>query len=132
MLDTDIASLVIRGTSPALDRRIRAVRPRDLCISAITRGELLHGVALKPESQRLALVVDQFLAVIPSRPWDDDAAACYGRTAASLQRLGQPIGTMDALIAAHALATQSVLITHNTQHFSRVPGLALEDWSAAR
>jgi tRNA(fMet)-specific endonuclease VapC len=132
MLDTDIASFVIRGTSATLDRRIRAARPRDLCISAITRGELLHGVALKPESHRLALVVDQFLAVIPSHPWDDAAAACYGRTAASLQRLGQPIGTMDALIAAHALATQSVLVTHNTQHFGRVPGLALEDWSTAR
>lgn len=132
MLDTDTASFVIRGLSPALDQRIRDTRPRDLCISTITRGELLHGVALQPESHRLAQVVDQFLTIIASRCWDDDAAACYGRIAASLQRLGQPIGTMDALVAAHAMATKSVLITHNTRHFSRIRGLALEDWCATR
>jgi tRNA(fMet)-specific endonuclease VapC len=132
MLDTDTVSFVIRGTSAQLDRRIRATRPRDLCISAITRGELLYGVALKPDSHRLAQVVDQFLCAIASRPWDDAAAACYGRTAATLQRLGQSIGAMDALIAAHALATQSVLVTHNTRHFGRIPGLRLEDWCATR
>lgn len=132
MLDTDTASFIIRGVSPALDQRICATRPPDLCVSAITRGELLRGVALKPDAHRLAQVVDQFLATIISLPWDDAAAAHYGRTAATLQRLGQPIGTMDALIAAHALATRSVLVTHNSRQFSRIPGLVLEDWSATR
>lgn len=131
MLDTDTASYLIRGTSSALDQRVRATRPRELCISAITRGELLRGVALKPDAPRLASLVDQFLTAISSLPWDDAAAAGYGRAAANLQRLGQPIGAMDALIAAHALALDAVLVTHNTRHFARIPGLKLEDWCSA-
>lgn len=132
MLDTDIASFVIRGASPALDRRLRAARVGNLCISVITRGELLLGVALKPESPNLARVVDQFLAAIPSLPWDDSAAAHFARSSAQLQRSGRPIGTMDTLIAAHALACNAVLVTHNTRHFSCVEGLRMEDWLGAK
>jgi tRNA(fMet)-specific endonuclease VapC len=131
MLDTDTASFVIRGSSAALDSRLRHTRPRDLCISAITRGELLRGVALRPDSRKLAQLVDQFLAIVASLPWDDAAAASYGRCSASLQRLGTPIGAMDALIAAHALSRKAVLVTHNTLHFSRIADLQVEDWYGA-
>jgi tRNA(fMet)-specific endonuclease VapC len=131
MLDTDIASHVIRGTSARLDQRIRAARPGSLCISVITRAELLLGVALKPGSQNLARVVEQFLSAITSLPWNDAAASGYAQSAAQLQQTGKPIGTMDALIAAHALAVNAVLVTHNTRHFSRIPGLRVEDWLGA-
>lgn len=131
MLDTDIASFAIRGASSALDQRLRAAPPGELCISVITRGELLLGVALKPGSRNLARVVDQFLAAIPSLPWDDAAAAHFARSSALLQKAGRPIGAMDTLIAAHALACNAVLVTHNTRHFSCVEGLQLEDWLGA-
>jgi tRNA(fMet)-specific endonuclease VapC len=131
MLDTDIVSHVIRGTSASLDHRLRAARPGSLCISVITRGELLLGVALKPASRTLAKVVDQFLSTIPSLPWDDAAASGFAQSAAQLQLAGKPIGTMDALIAAHALAVNAVLVTHNVRHFSRVSGLRVEDWLGA-
>ncbi len=128
MLDTDIASCAIRGASPALDQRLRAARSGELCISVITRGELLLGEALKPEAPNLARVVDQFLAAIPSLPWNDSAAAHFARSSVQLQRAGRPIGTLDTLIAAHALACNAVLVTHNTRHFSCVEGLRMEDW----
>jgi tRNA(fMet)-specific endonuclease VapC len=128
MLDTDIASHLIRGLSPQLDRHVRACRPGSLCISVVTRSELLLGVALKPESHTLARVVDEFLSAVSCQPWDDAAATHYARTAAHLQLAGQPIGTMDTLIAAHALALNAVLVTHNCRHFARVPGLKMEDW----
>lgn len=131
MLDTDSASHLIRSAAPALDRRIRAEKSRSLCISCVTRGELLRGVALQPDSPRLAQLVDEFLSAISSRPWDDAAAAKYGPTAANLQRLGRPVGTMDALIAAHALALDAVLVTHNLRHFGHIPGLRVEDWTSA-
>jgi tRNA(fMet)-specific endonuclease VapC len=132
MLDTDIASRLIRGVSPRLDRRVRATGPGSLCISVVTRSELLLGVALKPGSHALARVVDEFLSTVPSLPWDDAAASWYARTAAHLQLSGQPIGTMDTLIAAHALARDVVLVTHNTRHFARVPGLKVEDWHTGK
>jgi tRNA(fMet)-specific endonuclease VapC len=132
MLDTDIASHLIRGLSPRLDQQVRACRPGSLCISVVTRSELLLGVALKPESHTLARVVAEFLATIPSQPWDNAAATQYARAAAHLQLAGQPIGTMDTLIAAHALALNVVLVTHNVRHFERVPGLKLEDWHGGK
>jgi tRNA(fMet)-specific endonuclease VapC len=58
-----------------------------------------------------------------------DAADRYGEIAARLQQTGQPIGVMDTLIAAHALVTDLILVTHNTRHFERIPGLKLEDWT---
>ena len=129
MLDSGIASFIIRGVSPPLDQRFRRARPASLCISVITRGELLLGVALKPGSQNLARVVDEFLSVVSCMPWENTAASAYARCAADLQQAGQAIGTMDTLIAAHALALDAVLVTHNLRHFSKVPGLRVEDWS---
>jgi tRNA(fMet)-specific endonuclease VapC len=131
MLDTDTVSLVIRNQSSRLDQQMRAARAGTMCISVITRAELLMGVALKPESRNLAQTVGEFVSAIPSLPWDDAASSEYARIAAQLQVSGQPIGIMDTLIAAHALAVGAVLVTHNFRHFSRVPGLRLEDWLEA-
>lgn len=129
MLDTDIASYAIRARSPALDRRMRAARAGSLCISVITRGELLLGVALKPDASALARAVDEFINAVPSLAWDDSAASAYARVASQLQSVGHPIGTMDTLIAGHALAMKAILVTHNTRHFSRITGLHVEDWT---
>jgi tRNA(fMet)-specific endonuclease VapC len=128
MLDTDTASYAIRDRSARLDQRLLRARAGALCISSITRGELLLGAALKPESLNLARLVSGFVTAIPSLPWDDAASSEYARTAAYLKSSGQPIGLMDTMIAAHALAVGAVLVTHNTRHFMRVPGLRVDDW----
>lgn len=129
MLDTDIATYVIRGRNPALDERIAAVAPEELCISAVTRGELLYGVKLKDGADRLSRLVDQFLERVECMPWDAAAATHYASTAAALHRAGTPIGNMDTLIAGHALALVTVLVTNNERHFAQVRGLKIENWS---
>lgn len=129
MLDTDAASYLIRGHSRALDARVARTAPEELCISAVTRGELLYGVRVKPGAHRLEKLVDQFLMRVPSLAWDAAAATHFAGVAAAMHQSGTPIGTMDAMIAGHALATQLILVTNNLRHFDRVAGLVIENWS---
>lgn len=76
----------------------------------------------------MAHVVTAFLDAVSVLPFDAAAAHVYGQVAAHLVEAGVPIGTMDTLIAAHAVALHATVVTHNTRHFSRVPGLRLVDW----
>lgn len=129
LLDTDICSYVIKGSHPTLDQRLRSLQPGQIAISAVTRAELRFGVALRPEATRLAKLVESFLSLMATLPWDATAADRYGSLRATLQRAGQPIGDRDLMIAAHALAVNATLITHNLAHFERVSGLACVDWA---
>ena len=132
MLDTDTVRYLIRGKSAALDAHVAGTAPKRLCISAVTRGELLYGVQLKPGAHKLAQLVDQVLTRLVCLPWDTAAAAHFAEVAAALHLGGLPIGSMDAMIAGHAKAVGAVLITNNTRHFSRVAGLVVENWTLAR
>jgi tRNA(fMet)-specific endonuclease VapC len=127
LLDTNIVSAALRQNA-ALDRRLVEMPVADWCISAITRGELQFGVARRPDSTRLAQVVDAFLHVARTEPWDEKAADAYGRLRAALATKGRGIGVFDEMIAAHALALGATLITDNLRHFSRVSGLRIENW----
>ena len=129
MLDTDTVSYLVRGKTPALDAHVATVSPKYLCISAVTRGELLYGLKLKDGAHRLAQLVDQFLLRVQCLPWDEAAATHFASIAADLHKSGTPIGSLDAMIAGHAMATSAVLVTNNARHFSRVAGLTVENWS---
>lgn len=129
MLDTDTVSNLIRGRTPKLDARIAAVPPKQLCVSAVTRGELLYGLMLKEGAHRLARLVDAVLIRVQCLSWDEAAATHFASIAASLHKAGAPIGSMDAMIAGHASAIGAVMVTHNVRHFTRVAGLKVEDWS---
>jgi tRNA(fMet)-specific endonuclease VapC len=128
MLDTDTVSYFVRGKSRTLDSRIQAVSARQLCISAITRGELLFGIALRPQATQLARLVEQFLSQMNCLAWDHAAAAQFATIATQLHRSGTPIGAMDAMIAGHAISAGAVLITNNERHFVRIAGLEIENW----
>jgi tRNA(fMet)-specific endonuclease VapC len=132
MLDTDTVSYLVPGRSPARDARIARMSPHRLCISAVTRGELLYGLKLKSGAHRLAEVIERFLARVPCLAWDEAAATRFADVAADLHRAGVQIGSMDAMIAGHALAVGTVLVTNNARHFSRVPALPIENWSKDR
>jgi len=127
MLDTNIASFIIRGPSLALKERLRVVPMAQLCISAVTHGELLYGLARKPGATALQQAVQAFLQRVDVLPWDATAAERYGSLRARLEAQGTPLSGMDTLIAAHALAAGCVLVS-NDQAFGRVEGLGLEDW----
>ena len=128
MLDTDTVSYLVKGKTPALDTRVAAVSPKHLCISSVTRGELLYGLQLKDGAHRLAQLIDQFLLRVQCLPWDEAAASHFASVAAALHKAGTQIGSMDAMIAGHAMATGAVLVTNNARHFSRVAGLTVENW----
>lgn len=129
MLDTDTASYVIRGGRPRLDERIAAVPRDNVCISAVTRAELLYGLRLKPDAAGLTHLVGTFLSRVRALAWDEAAADRFAVVAADLDLAGQRIGPFDTMIAAHALATGATLVTNNTAHFARVSRLSIENWS---
>src|SRR6476661_5916610 len=128
MLDTDTVSYLVRGNSAALDAKIASVPMRRLCISAVTRGELLFGLKLKDGAHRLTQLVEHFLRRVQCLSWDENAATHFAAVAAELHRAGTPIGSMDAMIAGHALAREAVLVTNNGKHFKRVAALKIENW----
>jgi len=127
MLDTDHVSYAIRGHGH-VGAAILAHRPSELCLSSITLAELRYG-ADKRASRKLHGLIDAFASNLEVAPFDAEAARQYGRLASRLANRGTPIGQFDALIAAHAVALGISLVTNNVQHFARVRGLKIENWS---
>lgn len=127
MLDTNVASYIVRGPSPVLAARLVAVPMSQLCVSSITQGELLYGVARKPGATNLQIAVREFLMRVDVLAWDSAAATRYGVLRAALEANGTPLGNLDTLIAAHTLAADAILVT-NDQAFARVPALVVENW----
>jgi len=127
MLDTNIVSQIVRA-HPRVLHRVRQTPMHRLCISAITGGELMFGLARKPDAVTLHTVIAEFLHRVDVWPWDSAVMQRYGRLRALLQQAGTTLGPLDMLIAAHALQTQCVLVT-NDAAFARIDGLAVEDWT---
>ena len=130
MLDTHMASLLIRGSSAPLKARLLSVPMAQLCVSAVTQGELVDGLARRPEASALNTAVREFLVRLDVQAWDSAASERYRALRALLERLGIPLRNLDTLIAGHALVTGAVLVT-NDQAFRRVEGLWVEDWTVA-
>jgi tRNA(fMet)-specific endonuclease VapC len=88
----------------------------------------LYGISKssKPEQNRIALT--QFLAPLEILPYDDEASHYYGDLRAHLEKQGTPLGSLDMLIAAHALSIDCTLITNNEKEFIRVPKLKIANW----
>ena len=128
MLDTNIASYIVRGPGQAVAARLRALPMEQVCLSSITQGELLYGLARKPQATNLQTAVREFLARIDVLTWGSEAATHYGALRAGLEAAGTPLGNLDTLIAAHALAADTILVT-NDLAFTRVPALAVENWT---
>jgi tRNA(fMet)-specific endonuclease VapC len=127
LLDTNMVSLALRG-HPVVLSRLESVPMSGLCISAITEGELLFGLARRPEATRLRQLVRAFLLRVDALPWDSDVAGCYGEMRARLTIQGKIIASLDLLIAAHAFSVGAILVS-NDQAFRQIDGLTLEDWS---
>lgn len=127
-LDTNICSYILRHHPPEMVARFATLDKSALWLSAIVAAELRFGAA-KLGSSRLASAVEAWLVGFDVRPWPLEATHHYAAIRAGLERSGKPIGGMDLMIAAHAMAEDSVIITHNAREFHRVPGLAVEEWA---
>jgi tRNA(fMet)-specific endonuclease VapC len=127
MLDTNTVSYLIKG-HPEAARHVVAAPMASLCVSAITEGELLFGLAKRPKAKRLELLVREFLRRVDVLAWENTAAESYGILRADLERLGKILGPLDLLIASHALSADAVLVTSD-RSFEQVPGLLIENWT---
>jgi tRNA(fMet)-specific endonuclease VapC len=118
----------LRQRDPLVVQRIRARRPDELRLCSVVQAELYYGAYKSPKPAANLALLAVFLPKFLSLPFDDTAAEVYGRIRADLAAKGTPIGPNDLMIAAIALANGCTLVTHNTREFSRVTGLAIEDW----
>lgn len=125
MWDTDTCIYAMKGHS-GIRQRYREKRREQMYISSISAAELYYGAyksaKVDKNLEALALFFNSFTVL----PFDTDAARRYGEL--RVQLLPQPIRPLDTQIAAHALAEDMILVTHNVKEFSRVPKLAIEDW----
>ena len=129
MLDTNICIYAIKHKPEIVIKRFLAHNPDEMCISAITYGELMHGVEKSQSTEKNRIALALFLSPITILEFGAEAAEEYGRIGAKNKKKGTPIGSMDLLIAAHAKAEQLIIVTNNTREFKRVEGLPVEDWT---
>jgi len=128
LLDTNIASYAIKGNFPAVRRHLLKVAMSEVGISVVTEAELRFGVARLPQALKLASAVEEFLLRVEVLPWHSRAARKYARLRAAIEESGHPMGNLDLMIAAHALANEVILVT-NDRVFRRVKGLEIADWT---
>lgn len=128
ILDTNTCIYIIKRKPLDVIQRFKQIEISQIGISSITLSELLYGVSKssKPEQNQMALL--QFVAPLEILPYDDEAAQYYGDLRAHLEKRGTPIGSLDMLIAAHALSTDCILVTNNEKEFNRIPNLKIENW----
>jgi len=129
LLDTNHCIYLINGKYPEIARRLSRQKTGSVALSSITTSELWYGVehSIHREQNRAALA--KFLLPLEVMPYDEDASQAYGKIRVFLEKGGRGVGSMDLLIAAHALSLKAVLVTHNVREFRQVPGLKLEDWT---
>ena len=128
MLDTDTCSYVMKRSNAAVLRRLQAVPVADVCMSVVTKSELLYGVEVSPRRAQDVAALAALLPYVEVLDLPGDAASHYAEIRADLKKRGAPIGANDLFIAAHARSLGLTLVT-NTAEFSRVKGLRVENWT---
>ncbi len=125
-LDTNVVVAYLRGNED-IAARLEAHLP-DVAISSLVLAELLYGAQSSQRAAENLAHVRRLLQVVQVASFDEKSAESYSELRAALRQKGRPIGEIDVLIAAVALANKATLVTHNVKHFAIVEGLAIEDW----
>jgi tRNA(fMet)-specific endonuclease VapC len=120
----------MKRANDAVLRRLRAVPVDDVCISVITKSELLFGVEMSPRRQHHELALSTFLRYVEVLDFPDEACVHYAKIRADLKTRGAMIGANDLFIAAHARSLGLTLVTNNTREFGRIRNLTIENWTA--
>ena len=129
MLDTDIASYIMKRSNDAVLKKLQVNPVSAMCISAISESELRYGVEISPRRDKDQEALDELLRYLPVLDYPSAASLEYGQIRADLKVRGKIIGSNDMLIAAHARCLGLTLVTNNTREFGRVPGLKMENWA---
>ena len=128
MLDTDICSYVMKRSSPVLIEHLRSVEVGEVCMSVVTKAELLYGVRVSPRASQDGEALDALLTYLAVLDLPDEAADHYADIRAELRARGEMIGANDLFIAAHARSLGLTLVTNNLGELGRVDGLDVENW----
>ena len=131
MLDTDTCSYIMKRSNDAVLKRLQKVSVSDVCVSVITKSELLFGVEVSPRRRQDESALSAFLGYVEVLDFPDTASLHYAKIRAGLKALGTLIGANDLFIAAHARSLGLTLVTNNTREFGRVPKLVIENWTLA-
>ena len=128
LLDTDICIYIIKRKPLKVWQKFQGLPLGDVGVSSITVAELQYGVYKSQYQKKNKAALNQFLLPLEIAPFDTNATAIYGKIRAALETKGQVIGGMDMLIAAQAIALGLTLVTNNSDEFSRIPDLVIENW----
>ena len=130
MLDTNMVSYIVKGRSRvARDKMLNLREDEQCCISAVTEAEIRYGLSLRPEATALRVLMLEFFSNVDILPWGSEEAAAYGTIRARLKKIGRTLGSMDLMIAAHAAASNAVLVT-NDNTFQQVDEIgATVNWA---
>ena len=129
MLDTDTCSYIMKRSNDAVLKQLQKVSVSDVCISVITKSELLFGVEVSPRRRQDEVALSAFLRYIEVLDFPDEASLHYAKIRADLKLVGTMIGANDLFFAAHARSLGLTLVTNNTRKFGRVRDLATENWT---
>jgi tRNA(fMet)-specific endonuclease VapC len=132
MLDTGTCSYIMKRSHPLVRKRLQSVSVDDVCMSIVTKAELLYGVEVSPRRAQDGAALAAFLPYLEAVTFDEEAALHYADIRADLKRRGMMIGANDLFIAAHARALALTLVTNNVAEFERVRDLRVENWTAPR
>ncbi len=128
LLDTNICIYALKRHPPKVLEKLRSISRSAVAVSVITVLELRQGAEKSQDPGTAHQKLDFFLSSVRALPFDEEAALVAARIRASLELQGRPIGDLDSLIAAHALAQDLILVTNNLREFQRVPDLRTENW----
>lgn len=132
LLDTDTCIAIARQKPTHVLGRFQRLKPGDVGMSVVTYLELCYGARKSQHPDANLEKLSQLASLIPPIPLEADTASHYARIRVDLERAGRRIGAYDLLIAALALTRGLVLITNNTDEFSRIQGLRLDNWVTRR
>jgi tRNA(fMet)-specific endonuclease VapC len=129
LLDTDTCIYALKQ-NPTVLKHLLAQSREDIAVSVITEAELRTGAAKSTSAAKTLRLVENFLRPLGILEFTSNDAASYAQVRAKLERAGTPIGPLDTLIAAQAVARKLVLVSNNEREFSRVAGLRIENWAS--
>jgi len=128
LLDTNMCIYIIKQKPVGVINRFASLNPNAVSISSITVAELQYGVAKSAHKTKNSYALQEFLSPLNIESFDDSSAQIYGELRTKLEKSGKSIGSMDTLIAAHALSIGATLVSNNINEFKRVKGLKLDNW----
>ena len=129
MLDTDMCSYIIKEHPVSVLKHFQKLEMANICISIVSYAELMYGVERSSSKRINHSVIKDFVRHLDVMKWDMNAADAYAVIRTDLEAKGTPIGAMDTMIAAHSKSINTVLVTNNQKHFTKVDGLKIDNWA---